>query len=103
MEQHSVDAIVGALNMANVRYLVAGGLAVVAHGYVTREKGGAASAQSGSRGGGHDTQQLERPSKVPCPKSYVAEEAHHLVLHLSGAAPAPAPRAPDDRRVTRHR
>ena len=34
MEKHSVDAIVGALNMANVRYLVAGGLAVVAHGYV---------------------------------------------------------------------
>ena len=27
MEKHSVDAIVGALNMANVRYLVAGGLA----------------------------------------------------------------------------
>ena len=34
MEKHSVDAIVGALNMANVRYLVAGGLAVVAHGYL---------------------------------------------------------------------
>ncbi len=34
MEKHSVDAIVGALNAANVRYLVAGGLAVVAHGYV---------------------------------------------------------------------
>lgn len=34
MERHSVDAIVGALNAANVRYLVAGGLAVVAHGYV---------------------------------------------------------------------
>ena len=34
MEKHSVEAIVGALNMANVRYLVAGGLAVVAHGYV---------------------------------------------------------------------
>jgi len=34
MEKHSVDAIVGALNMANVRYLVAGGLAVVAQGYV---------------------------------------------------------------------
>jgi len=34
VEKHSVDAIVGALNAANVRYLVAGGLAVVAHGYV---------------------------------------------------------------------
>src|SRR6267154_6334178 len=34
MEKHSVEAIVEALNLANVRYLVAGGLAVVAHGYV---------------------------------------------------------------------
>ena len=34
MEKRSVEAIVGALNAANVRYLVAGGLAVVAHGYV---------------------------------------------------------------------
>ena len=34
MEKHSVEAIVGALNAANVRYLVAGGLAVVAHGFV---------------------------------------------------------------------
>ena len=34
MEKHSVDAIVRALNAANVRYLMAGGLAVVAHGYV---------------------------------------------------------------------
>ena len=34
MKRRSVDAIVGALNVANVRYLVAGGLAVVAHGYV---------------------------------------------------------------------
>src|SRR5213596_2575549 len=34
MERHSVDAVVEALNAANVRYLVAGGLAVVAHGYV---------------------------------------------------------------------
>src|SRR5437763_8257534 len=34
METRSVDAIVEALNSANVRYLVAGGLAVVAHGYV---------------------------------------------------------------------
>jgi hypothetical protein len=34
MEIHSVGAIVRALNSANVRYLVVGGLAVVAHGYV---------------------------------------------------------------------
>lgn len=34
MEVHSVGSIVTALNLANVRYLVAGGLAVVAHGYV---------------------------------------------------------------------
>lgn len=34
MEKQSVDAIIGALNAAKVRYLVAGGLAVVAHGYV---------------------------------------------------------------------
>lgn len=34
MERHSVEAIVGALNAASVRYLVVGGLAVVAHGYV---------------------------------------------------------------------
>ena len=34
MEKSSVEAIVEALNAAQVRYLVAGGLAVVAHGYV---------------------------------------------------------------------
>ena len=34
MEAGSVQAIVRALNQAGVRYLVAGGLAVVAHGYV---------------------------------------------------------------------
>jgi hypothetical protein len=34
METRSIDAIVQALNGASVRYLVAGGLAVVAHGYV---------------------------------------------------------------------
>ncbi len=34
MEVRSVEAIVRALNEANVRYLVAGGLAVVAHGHV---------------------------------------------------------------------
>ena len=34
MERHSVDAIVNALNGASVRYLIAGGLAVVAHGYL---------------------------------------------------------------------
>lgn len=34
MERHSLEAIVTALNTAQARYLVAGGLAVVAHGYV---------------------------------------------------------------------
>ena len=34
MRKHSVAAIVGALNTHGVRYLIAGGLAVVAHGYV---------------------------------------------------------------------
>ena len=34
MERHSVEAIVRALNQAQVRYLIVGGLAVVAHGYV---------------------------------------------------------------------
>ena len=34
MEKRSVETIIGALNAANVRYLIAGGLAVVAHGYV---------------------------------------------------------------------
>lgn len=34
MEQHSVETIVAALNAGHVRYLIAGGLAVVAHGYV---------------------------------------------------------------------
>lgn len=34
MERHSIAAIIGALGAADVRYLVAGGLAVVAHGHV---------------------------------------------------------------------
>ena len=34
MKQTSVEAVVDALNGANVRYLVVGGLAVVAHGHV---------------------------------------------------------------------
>ena len=34
MERRSVEAIVRALNSAGVRYLIAGGLAVVAHGYL---------------------------------------------------------------------
>jgi hypothetical protein len=34
MQQASVKAIIRALNEANVEYLIAGGLAVVAHGYV---------------------------------------------------------------------
>lgn len=34
MEKRSIEAIVGALNAAQVRYLIAGGLAVIAHGHV---------------------------------------------------------------------
>jgi len=34
MQTRSLVAIVGALNTANVRYLIAGGLAVVAHGHL---------------------------------------------------------------------
>lgn len=34
MLKRSVEAIIGALNRAGVRYLIAGGLAVVAHGYL---------------------------------------------------------------------
>ena len=34
MQTRSLEAIVDALNRANVRYLIVGGLAVVAHGYV---------------------------------------------------------------------
>jgi hypothetical protein len=34
MEKSSVAAIVGALNEAHINYLIVGGLAVVAHGYV---------------------------------------------------------------------
>jgi len=34
MERRSVETIVGSLNRAGVRYLVVGGLAVVAHGFV---------------------------------------------------------------------
>lgn len=34
MERRSIEAVVRALNQADVRYLVCGGLAVVAHGYV---------------------------------------------------------------------
>src|SRR5262245_42009087 len=34
MERHSVEAVVRALNDAQVRYLIVGGLAVVAHGVV---------------------------------------------------------------------
>jgi hypothetical protein len=34
MRLESVEAIVGALNRAGVRYIVAGGLAVIAHGYL---------------------------------------------------------------------
>lgn len=34
MKRHSVETVIRALNEAGVRYLVVGGLAVVAHGYV---------------------------------------------------------------------
>jgi hypothetical protein len=34
MKQDSIEAIIGALNQHQVRYLIVGGLAVVAHGYV---------------------------------------------------------------------
>jgi hypothetical protein len=34
MERRSIETIVGSLNKADVRYLVVGGLAVVAHGFV---------------------------------------------------------------------
>jgi hypothetical protein len=34
VEKSSVEAVVGALNEAGVRYLIVGGMAVVAHGYV---------------------------------------------------------------------
>lgn len=34
MEKRSIEAIVSALNAADVRYLIAGGLAVIAHGHV---------------------------------------------------------------------
>jgi hypothetical protein len=34
MEKHSIELIVSALNNHQVQYLIAGGLAVVAHGYV---------------------------------------------------------------------
>lgn len=34
MDRSGVEAVLGALNAAEVRYLVVGGLAVVAHGYV---------------------------------------------------------------------
>ena len=34
MEVRSIEAVIRALNDAGVRYLIAGGVAVVAHGYV---------------------------------------------------------------------
>ena len=33
MQVHSVEAIIGGWNAAGVRYMIAGGLAVVAYGY----------------------------------------------------------------------
>ncbi len=34
MEKQSIETILAALNQENIRYLIVGGLAVVAHGYV---------------------------------------------------------------------
>jgi hypothetical protein len=34
MEKHSLELIVSSLNRHEVKFLIAGGLAVVAHGYV---------------------------------------------------------------------
>lgn len=34
MQRNSIEAVVGALNAASVRYLIVGGLAVAAHGFV---------------------------------------------------------------------
>jgi hypothetical protein len=39
MEVRSVEAIVQALNRANVQYLIVGGLAVNAHGFVRLTRG----------------------------------------------------------------
>lgn len=51
---------------------------------------------------GHERQQLERLSRLPLSeKLRWLEEAHHLVLHLSGVGTAPVARAADDRRVTK--
>ena len=38
MEKRSIEAIVRVLNSAHVRYLIAGGLAVIAHGHVRLTK-----------------------------------------------------------------
>jgi hypothetical protein len=51
---------------------------------------------------GHERQQLVRLSRLPMSETLRwLEEAHHLVLHLSGAGTAPAAQAADDRRVTK--
>lgn len=38
VERRSIEAVIAALNAAEVRYLIAGGLAVVAHGYLRTTK-----------------------------------------------------------------
>jgi len=55
------------------------------------------------RGGdGHETQQRERLSRRPLSeKLQWLEEAHHLVLHLSGAAPTAAASADAEGVVTK--
>jgi hypothetical protein len=38
MDRSSLETVIGALNAAPVRYLIAGGLAVIAHGYLRLTK-----------------------------------------------------------------
>lgn len=38
MDRSSLETVIGALNAASVRYLIAGGLAVIAHGYLRLTK-----------------------------------------------------------------
>ena len=71
MELRSIEAVVGALHAAGVRYLIVGGLAVLAHGYqrttVDLIFGGAAfAAQSSSYTGGSRISWLPTPSSRFC-------------------------------------
>lgn len=113
MEKNSVEAIVGALNEAGVRYLIVGGMAVVAHGYLrfTADldlmgrkiwrtspgcwRCGRAEAvlenqadrdREWERGwAGHELAQLRRLARLPLSQKLAwLEEAHRLVLQLRG-------------------